>query len=262
MSKPRTNNLTVKVVENYQERGAVVRGKVAQLSIFFPFWNEEQNIESVIKKAIPIAERVSEEWEIIMVDDGSSDKTLEIAKKLAKDDPRLVAVSHDKNRGYGAALKTGFSSSKYNLVIFNDGDGQFDFSEVTKFLEKIQNSDLVIGFRKKRLDNPFRHLLMNLLKIWDFIFFGFRFKDIDCGFKMFKKEALNKIMPFSSEGAMITTEILAKAKRANLKISEVEVHHYPRIYGDQSGGNLRVIIRAIRESLLLWRDLNFSYGRN
>lgn len=236
--------------------------KVPELSIFFPFWNEEQNIESVVKKAIPIAEKIAQKWEIIVVDDGSSDKTLEIAKRLAQEDTRFVVVPHATNRGYGAALKTGFATAKYNLIVFNDGDGQFDFAEVSKFLEKIQNSDLVIGFRKKRLDNPFRHLLMNLLKVWDFIFFGFRFKDIDCGFKLFRKEALNKIMPFKSEGAMITTEILAKAKKANLKISEVEVHHYPRIYGDQSGGNLRVILRAVRESLSLWKNLNFNYGRN
>lgn len=236
--------------------------RVPELSIFFPFWNEEQNLESVIRKAVPVAEKVAEKWEIIMVDDGSSDKTLKIARKLAKEDKRLIAVAHDRNRGYGAALKTGFTTARYNLVVFNDGDGQFDLREIDKFLEKISKSDLVIGFRKKRLDNPFRHILMNLLKIWDFIFFGFRFKDIDCGFKLFKKEALDKIMPLKSEGAMITTEILAKAKRANLKISEVEVHHYPRIYGDQSGGNLRVIVRAIKESLALWKDLNFNYGRN
>lgn len=236
--------------------------KVPELSIFFPFWNEEQNIESVVKKAISVAEKITEKWEIIMVDDGSSDKTLEVAKRLAQEDSRLVVISHVTNRGYGASLKTGFETAKYELVVFNDGDGQFDFLEVTKFLEKIENADVVIGFRKKRLDNPFRHLLMNLLKIWDFIFFGFRFKDIDCGFKMFRKEALDKIMPLKSEGAMITTEILARANRANLKISEVEVHHYPRIYGDQSGGNLRVILRAIRESLILWKNLNFNYGRN
>lgn len=236
--------------------------KVPELSIFFPFWNEEQNLESVVKKAIPVAEKVAEKWEIIMVDDGSSDKTLEIAQKLAKDDPRLVAVAHDKNRGYGAALKTGFTNAKYNLVVFNDGDGQFDLGEIDKFLEKIERCDMVIGYRKKRLDNPFRHILMNLLKIWDFVFFGFRFRDIDCGFKLFTKVGLSKIMPFDSEGAMITTEILARAKKAKLKILEVEVNHYPRIYGDQSGGNLRVILRAIKESLLLWKNLNFNYGRS
>ena len=235
--------------------------KVSQLSIFFPFWNEEGNIESVVKKAIPVAEKVAHEWEIIMVDDGSSDKTLEIANKLAASNPNLIVAAHKKNRGYGAALKTGFEKAKFNLVVFNDGDGQFDFSEVEKFLEKIDKADIVIGYRKKRLDNPFRHLLMTLLKIWDFVFFRFRFKDIDCGFKLFKKEALKKILPLDSEGAMITTEILARAKKAGLKITEVEVNHYPRIYGDQSGGNLRVILRAVRESFLLWKNLNFNYGR-
>lgn len=236
--------------------------KASELSIFFPFWNEEGNIQNVIKKAVPIAENLAIKWEIIMVDDGSSDKTLEIARKLSEKDPRLVTISHDKNRGYGAALKTGFVNAKYDLVLFNDGDGQFDLSEATKFLEKIEDADIVIGFRKKRLDNPFRHILMNLLKIWDFMFFGFRFKDIDCGFKLFTKDSLQKIMPLSSEGAMITTEILAKAKKAKLKIIEVEVNHYPRVFGNQSGGNLRVILRAIKESLVLWKNINFNYGRN
>jgi glycosyltransferase involved in cell wall biosynthesis len=236
--------------------------KVQELSIFFPFWNEEQNIEAVIKKAIPVAEKVAEKWEIIMVDDGSSDKTLEIAQKLAKQDPRLIAVSHGTNRGYGAALKTGLTKAKYDLVVFNDGDGQFDLSEVTKFLERIENADMVIGYRKRRVDSPLRHLLMNMLKVWDLVLFRFKFKDIDCGFKLFKREGLNKILPLTSEGAMITTEILAKAKKAHLKIMQVEVNHYPRIYGNQSGGNPRVILRAVRESLSLWKTLNFNYGRN
>ena len=236
--------------------------KVSELSIFFPFWNEQDNIEDVIKKAIPVAQKVADKWEIIMVDDGSSDKTPEIARKLVKQDSRLSVVSHDKNRGYGAALKTGFAKAKYNLVVFNDGDGQFDLSEVAKFLERIENADIVIGYRKKRLDNPFRHILMNMLKVWDFLLFKFHFKDIDCGFKLFKKEALSKILPFQSEGAMITTEILAKAQKAHLKIVQVEVNHYPRIYGNQSGGNLRVILRAVKESLLLWKNLNFNYGRS
>lgn len=231
--------------------------KLPELSLFFPFWNEEQNIETVVKKAIPVIEKVSDKWEIIMVDDGSSDKTLEIAKRLALEHNNLVVAVNERNRGYGAALKTGFSTAKYDYVVFNDGDGQFDFSEIYKFIEKIDKCDLVIGFRKKRLDNPFRHILMNLLKVWDWFFFRFYFKDIDCGFKLFKRQALEKIMPFKSEGAMITTEILAKAKKAKLKISEMEVNHYPRLYGDQSGGNLRVIMRAIKESLILWKELNF-----
>lgn len=235
--------------------------KFEELSIFFPFWNEQDNVESVVSKAIVVAEKVAKKWEIIMIDDGSSDKTFEIIKKLANKDKRLIAVSHRVNRGYGAALKTGFERARYEYVVFNDGDGQFDFSEVSKLMDRIDNADLVIGFRKKRLDHPFRHILMNMLKIWDYLFFRFRFKDIDCGFKLFRKEAINKILPLSSEGAMITTEILAKAKKNKLKITEVEVHHYPRLFGDQSGGNIRVILRAVKESLFLWKDLNFKYGR-
>lgn len=234
--------------------------KVPELSIFFPFWNEEENIEKVVTKAIPVARNVASKWEIIMVDDGSSDRTLDIAQKLAKKDPQhLRVISHRPNRGYGAALKSGLERAKYDLIVFTDGDAQFDFSEVTKFLDKTGDTDIVIGNRMKRLDHPFRHLLMNLLKIWDFIFFGFYFKDIDCGFKLFKKSAVRKIMPLHSEGAMITTEILARARAAHLKIVEVDVHHYPRKFGDQSGGNMRVIVRAIVESFRLWRDL--QYGR-
>jgi len=234
--------------------------KVPELSIFFPFWNEEKNIERVINNAIPIAQKYAQKWEILIIDDGSSDNTLKIAKELAQKNKNLKVISHWPNRGYGAALKEGFSNTKYSLIVFTDGDGQFDFSELPKFLEKIKTSDIVIGFRKKRKDHPLRHILMNLLKIWDLVFFGFYFRDIDCGFKLFRREALNKIMPFKSEGAMITTEILAKAKRKKLKISQAEVYHYPRKYGDQSGGNLRVIIRAIKESFAIWRDLNC--GRN
>lgn len=236
--------------------------KLENLSIFFPFWNEEENLERVVEKAIPVAEKVANKWEIIMIDDGSSDSTLQKMKKLSEKDSRLVSVAHDNNRGYGAALKTGLEKARYDYIVFNDGDGQFDFSEITKFIEKIENADIVIGYRKKRHDHPFRHVLMNMLKIWDYVFFGFRFKDIDCGFKLFRKNAVEKILPLNSEGAMITTEILARAKKANLKILETEVHHYPRLYGDQSGGNFRVIFRAIKESLLLWKDLNFNHARN
>lgn len=235
--------------------------KLSELSIFFPFWNEEDNIENVVKRAIPIAERVAQKWEIIMIDDGSSDKTLRIAEKLAKEDDRLRVISHQPNRGYGAALTSGFTHAKYDVVVFNDGDAQFDFSEVTKFIEKIDSSDIVIGYREKRRDHQLfkRLLLMNLLKVGDFLLFHFSFRDIDCGFKMFTRNAVEHLMPLRSEGAMITTEILAKAKRKKLKITEVGVTHYPRKLGHQTGANFPVIIRAVLESLVLWYDLH--YGR-
>ena len=229
--------------------------KLDSLSIFFPFWNEEKNIEKVVTEAVPVAERVANKWEILIVDDGSSDNTLEKALNLEKKNPNLRVITHTPNRGYGAALKEGFENAKYDIVVFTDGDGQFDFSEVDKFIEKIDKSDIVIGHRIRRRDNFIRHILMNMLKVWDKIFFGFWFRDIDCGFKMFKKEAVMELLPLRSEGAMITTEILAKSVRKKLKITQVEVNHYPRKFGNQSGANLPVIVRAILESLILWWDI-------
>lgn len=231
--------------------------KLPELTIFFPFWNEEENIEKVVKSAIPIANKVAEKWEIIMVDDGSTDLTLEIAKKLSANDKRLRVVSHQPNRGYGAALNSGFSHAKYKYIVFTDGDMQFDFKEITKFVEKITDADLVIGYRKKRRDkNIFKRLLlMYLLKIHVFILFGIYFRDIDCAFKMFRKSAISEIMPIRSEGAMVSTEILAKAKRKKLRIKEVGVAHYPRKHGSQSGANFQVVLRAIFESSILWWDI-------
>lgn len=231
--------------------------KLPELSIFFPFWNEDKNIERVVTDAIPVADSIAQKWEILMVDDGSTDNTAEIAKKLEKTDKRLRLIHMHPNKGYGAALKAGFENSQFKYVVFTDGDRQFDFSEITKFVEKIEKADIVIGFRKKRRDHKLfkRLLLMNMLKIWDFILFQFYFRDIDCGFKMFTRHALEKIGQLRSEGAMITTEILAKATKRKLKIVQVGVEHYPREYGIQTGANFFVIFRAILESCMLFLDI-------
>lgn len=229
--------------------------KLPELSIFFPFWNEEKNVKHVVESAIPVAEEVARVWEILIIDDGSKDKTLKIGQELSKKYKNVRVISHTPNRGYGAALREGFSNSKYKYVVFTDGDRQFDFSEVKKLIDGLSGNDIVIGFRKKRRDDFTRHLLMNLLKIWDYIFFRFYFKDIDCGFKLFKKGAIEAIMPLRSEGAMITTEILAKATRKKLRIKEIEVNHFPREYGNQTGANVAVVVRAILESFILWFDI-------
>lgn len=229
--------------------------KLSGLTIFFPFWNEEKNVKYVVESAIPIANEIAKEWEILIVDDGSSDKTYEVGMELAKSHKNISVITHRPNRGYGAALKEGFENAKYDFVVFTDGDRQFDFLEVKKLVEDIDKADIVIGFRKRRRDSISRHILMYLLKFWDYIFFRFYFKDIDCGFKMFRKSALQEIMPLRSEGAMITTEILAKATRKKLKIREVEVNHYPREFGAQSGANLAVVVRAVLESFILWFDI-------
>lgn len=229
--------------------------KLSSLSIFFPFWNEEKNIEYVVTSAIPIASKLADKWEILMIDDGSSDRTARIGEKLASEHKNLRLISNNINRGYGASLREGFMNAKYECILFTDGDRQFDFAESEKFVEKIHDNDMVIGYRKKRQDHIIRHIFMYMLKIWDFVLFGIYFKDIDCGFKMLRKRVVDGIMPLRSEGAMISTEFLAKAKKKGFKISQVEVNHYPRKYGNESGGNIYVVVRAVLESLILWWDI-------
>lgn len=231
--------------------------KISELSIFFPLWNEEKNVQRVVEKAITIAGSVANRWEIILVDDGSTDNTLSISRSLAKKHRNVRVVSHSPNRGYGSALRAGFAAAKYNYIVFTDGDGQFDFSEVSLFINAIRGNDIAIGYRIKRRDEKLiiRLLLMYLLKVWDYILFRFYVKDIDCGFKLFKKSALEKIMPLRSDGAMITTEILAKAKARNLRLVQVGVTHYPRKYGKQSGANVQVVLRAVFESFIVWWDI-------
>lgn len=235
----------------------MANNKLPELSVFFPCWNEEKNIRTVVANALKILPTVANKWEVIIIDDGSSDDTLAVAKQLAKEDRFVTVVSHHPNRGYGAALKSGFEHSQYEYVVFTDGDSQFDFSEITKFISKIDNADIVIGFRKKRRDEKLfkRLLLMNLLKIWNVVLFGFYFRDIDCGFKLFKRSALMEIGQLRSEGAMITTEILAKATKKKLRIIQVGVEHFSRKFGEQTGANIFVIFRAVLESLTLFSDI-------
>jgi len=229
--------------------------KLPELTIFFPFWNEEKNVKHVVENAIPIAKEIAVKWEILIIDDGSADKTFEVGQELSRKYENVKVITHSPNRGYGAALKEGFENAKYDYVVFTDGDRQFDFAEVKKLIESIDGADIVIGFRKRRRDSISRHILMYMLKFWDYIFFRFYFRDIDCGFKLFRRHALIEIMPLRSEGAMITTEILAKATRKKLKIKQVEVNHYKREYGAQSGANIAVVVRAVLESFILWFDI-------
>lgn len=126
--------------------------KLPELSIFFPFWNEEENIVQVVEKALAVAPTIADNYEVLVIDDGSSDQTLKKAEELSKKYKQVRAISHNINRGYGAALRSGFEHAKFQYIVFTDGDLQFDFAEVDKFVAKIRKADMVIGFRTKRRD--------------------------------------------------------------------------------------------------------------
>lgn len=233
--------------------------KLAELSLFFPAYNEEANIAETVTKAAKVLPKVAHKYEILVVNDGSKDGTGAEVKSLMKKLKFLRMVTHDPNRGYGGALKTGFAETKYDLVVFTDSDGQFDFAEVEKMIAKLQetNADLVIGYRIKRSDPPKRLFIANMLKLWNLFWFGMWFRDTDCGFKLIRRRVLDEVIPLTSNGGIISTEFLAKVKRAGFKYAEVGVHHYPRRAGVSTGDNLKVISKAVRETLAIWWDINF-----
>lgn len=232
--------------------------KINELSLFFPAYNEEGNAKETILKAKKVLLKTAKKWEIIVVNDGSKDKTREIVESLSNEDERIRVINHDINKGYGGAFKSGLYNAKYNWITFTDIDGQFDFSEIDKFIEKQKetNADLVIGYYKKRQVSKFKILTS---KLWEFVvymLFGLHVKDIDCGFKLISKKVIDKISKLESErGAFISSEFLIKAKRAGFKIAEIPVTHYPRLQGKGTGRDIKVIIKSFVDLFRLWKKL-------
>lgn len=232
---------------------------INELSVFFPTYNEEGNIERVVLGAKKVLEKVAGKWEILIVEDGSKDRTPEITDKIARTDKRIRVIHHKPNKGYGGALKAGFYNSKYSWISFTDSDGQFDFSEIVNFIEKQKetNADLVIGYYKKRRVSKLSILTSKMWELVVFVLFGLHVRDIDCGFKLISKKVIDKIPRLESErGAFISSEFLIKAKKYGFKIVEVPVTHYPRKSGAGTGRNLNVIIKSFIDLFRLWREIH------
>lgn len=231
---------------------------IDEITAFLPVYNEEQNIKSVVLKVRDILEKTADKWELLIIDDGSSDSTKEAVMDLVKSDEKIRVISHKENRGYGAALKSGFYNAKYNWISFIDSDGQFDYSEISGFIDKQKetNADLVIGYYKKRQVSYFKILTSKVWELAVIILFGLKVRDIDCGFKLIKKDVIDSIPRLESErGAFISSELLIKAKKKGFKIVEIPVTHYPRIKGKGTGRNLNVIIKSFMDLLRLWKKL-------
>ena len=226
--------------------------KLSELSLFLPAYNEEKVITQTITKSDAILRKVAKKYEILVVNDGSTDKTEEVVNKVIKKNPNVRMITHNPNKGYGGALKTGLYESKYKYIAFIDADGQFDFSEIGKFIEHIDNFDLVIGYRAKRADTGLRIATAYLLKLWNMFWFRFSVKDTDCGFKLIKKDVVDRLPKLKTESAITETEFLIRAQRAGYKFKEVPVYHYPRTTGKSTGGDPRVTFRAAKETLQLW----------
>jgi glycosyltransferase involved in cell wall biosynthesis len=229
---------------------------LSELSIFVPAYNEEKNIAAQIEHIIGAASTLAKKYEVIIVDDGSTDKTGKISDSLAGRYPQ-VQVIHQENRGYGGALKTGFKEARFKWVFFTDSDLQFDMSELRYLIEQVNNADMVLGYRSNRVEGFRRSMLAKLLHIWAWFWLGFPLdiEDIDCAFKLMKADVIRSILPLLSDGAMISTEMLLKAKRAGFLYEQVAVSHLPRLAGKPTGNSMKVIFRAVKETFLIRKQI-------
>jgi len=230
--------------------------KLPSLSIFFPAYNEAGNIKEAVKQALAVAPKLAHTFEVIVVNDGSKDETLTVAKKLAAQNPYVKVVSQ-RNRGYGGALKRGFTESKYEWIFFTDADLQFNISELKKLVNARQNYKAVLGYRKNRAEGKKRQVLAWALKLWNRALLGFprRIKDIDCAFKLLHKDVLISAEPLMSDGAMISTELLLKMHYQGFSYTQIGVTHYKRRCGTPTGSNITVITKAILDTFKLQRHL-------
>ena len=229
--------------------------RTPELSVFFPAYNEEANVRATTERILQVLPNLAEQYEVLIVDDGSRDSTGSIADELSDGNPAVRVIHHATNRGYGGALRTGFYNCRYELIAFIDGDGQFDIGELPQFLASSRDHDLVIGYRVQRRDSLMRTINARAWGTLIRLVFGLNVRDIDCAFKLIHRSVLRRLPRLQSDGAMISAELLVRSRNAGLRISEVPVRHYARQAGEQTGANVRVIIKAFWDLFGLWRVL-------
>ncbi len=227
--------------------------RLPSLSFFFPALNEEPNVEAVLDAALTILPRFTDNFEVIVIDDGSTDRTGDIADLVAARDARVRVVHHGRRRGYGGAVRSGLQSATKEYVFFTDGDRQFDIADLARLLPSVDVAEAVIGYRIKRRD-PFRRLVVAWVYKWAIrILFLVRWRDVDCAFKLFRRDIFARV-PLErvrSNGAFFSPELLITLGRAGIRMREVGVPHYPRAAEKPKGASPQVILRAMRDLLRL-----------
>jgi glycosyltransferase involved in cell wall biosynthesis len=218
------------------------------ISAVMPAFNEDANLEQSVGRMAAALKAQARAYEVIVVDDGSQDGTATVLERLKAIHPSLRVVRHPFNRGYGAALRSGFAAARYPWVFLMDADNQFDPADVAVLLSQAADADIVAGYRKRRRDP-----LLRRLNAWAFfrlvtLLFGRLARDVNCAFKLMRRDLLAR-MELHSEGALINTEVFVLARQLHARVVEVPIHHYPRTSGRQTGANLRVVARAFSELL-------------
>ena len=227
------------------------------LSLVIPAHNEAPNMTKVIRASITTLDRLAPEWEIVLVDDGSTDDTVVQARAaMGAAATRLRVISHEAKRGYGVTVADGLRAAGMGYVAFMDGDGQFDPADLHTLADLMPAADLAAGWRRRRADPRYRLLIAGIFNVLVRTLYGVRVRDIDCGLKLMRREVLEAAAPLLARSALLNTELYFKCQRSGLRVRQVAVPHYPRVAGVRSGARLIPILRAIRD--LVWLRLRLA----
>lgn len=230
--------------------------KRASISVFFPAYNDANTIGKLVTDALDVLPQLTDDYEVIVVNDGSTDDTSKVLASLAAQHAQRVRViEHEKNRGYGAALRSGFEAARKDLIFYTDGDGQYDVRELASLHPLLTESvDIVNGYKLKRADNIQRKLVGNSYKRLARLLFRLPIRDVDCDFRLLRRSALEKVQLSSASGS-ICVELIYKLKRAGCNFAETPVQHYPRLHGQSQFFTFGRVARTLRDFFRLWLKL-------
>ncbi len=233
----------------------MISNKDISLSVFFPAYYDENNIGKVVDKAVEVLESLGlKDYEVTIIEDGSPDKTDEVADALAAKYPKVKVIHHEQNKGYGATLWEGFTTAKLDYVFYTDGDNQFDLEELRKFVAIIPFSDMVVGYRKKKQYSPYRKLTSFVYNLLLRFVFDIDYIDIDCAFKVFRTDLFRRIK-VNTKDAFIDAEIMIRAQLLGYTFTELGVKHLPRVDGVSTAARPSIIFRTIKEIFQLKSEL-------
>ena len=225
------------------------------LSVFFPAYNDSGTIASLVIAAVQTAGALTPDFEVLVINDGSTDSTAQVVDELARLYPQVRAIHHAQNRGYGGALRTGFSSATKDWIFYTDGDAQYDPREMTRLWEKMgPGVDLVNGYKISRSDPLHRIVIGRIYHHTVKMLFGLKVRDVDCDFRLMRRRIFDRVHLEKSSG-VICLEMMKKITDAGFAIVEVPVHHYHRAYGKSQFFNFRRLARTAVDVLKLWREL-------
>ena len=227
------------------------------ISVFFPAYNDALSISALVENAFEVLPRLTDDYEVIVVNDGSADHTAAVLAELAcRYAPHMRVVTHEQNRGYGGALRSGFTAASKDLVFYTDGDGQYDVRELPKLLARLDGDvGLVNGFKLERNDPQHRIWIGNAYNTFARFLFRVKIRDIDCDFRLMRRELLDEIHLISTSGT-ICVELVRKIELTQWRVVEVGVHHYPRLHGRSQFFRLRSLMQTLYQLTRLYVLLN------